>query len=448
MILLHARACLRVALGRPLTLLLVVGSLGVLVPVLGLMVTMPALLQVLVLAATGSLADGLLRGVLVPHDRGIGVEPQAATMPTLPLSRRARAMGEALAAAPLLVAGSALASLLPDRFLEVEGLHVGVGLPAYALVVPLLVLPAVVGASLQVDRGAPAQLLAMGLPGAVLALAWQRGLLAAAPLPPALTLGALSLATGGLLLALGPLPRLSVPDLVAPLSSPALSSRALSRPPRSPADALASDLARGLLRAHLRASPMVLVAGIPWALTRDSADLGPEFPAAVAVAAVSLAAAFLPLGRNPLGTGGGQLSPWLSLPLDRHTLARRLYAHALACLLGLPVAFVAGLVALGRLESFAVPVLAVLGLTLAPTIAAALLSWWLAGWRRVALAGLLGLGLFLLAVQALAAQSAWALVGLGLASLVAGLVPVADLLRPWRLAPAVAGGRGATLASR
>lgn len=436
MILRHAHACLRIALRRPFLLVLVVGSIAVLVPTLGLMVTMPVPLQVVVLAATGSVADGLLRGVLVPHDQGIGVEPRGATMPTLPLSRRARALGEVLAAAPLLAAGSALAALLPRGFLEVEAMHHGVALPSYALVVPLLVLPGVVGASLQVDRGAPAQLFALFLPGVVVALAWQRGLLAAAPLPPGLALGALSLATGGLLLALGPLPRLTWPDLAAGLASPAL-----SRAPRSPGSALTADLGRGLLRAHLRASPMVLVALIPWALTRDSAELGPEFHAAIAIAAIALVAAFLPLGRTPLGTGAGRLSPWHSLPLDRHTLARRLYAHALACLLGLPVAFVLALVASERLESFAVPVLAVLGLTLAPTLAAALLAWWLGGWRRVTVAGLLALGLFWLAVQALGAQSPWALVGLVVASLTSGLLPVLDLLRPWRLAPA-AGAAG------
>lgn len=431
MILRHARACLGVALRRPFPLLLVVGSIGVTVPILELVVTLPVSLQVLVLAATGSMADGLVRGVLAPHDRGIGVEPGTATMCTLPLSRRARALGEGLAAAPLLAVGSALASRVPSGFLGVDAVARAVDLPAYALIVPLLVLPAVVGASLQVDRGGPAQLLAVGLPGTVLALAWQRGLLAASPLSPAWSLAALSLATGGLLLALGPLPRVAWPDLVARRAAPVL-----SRPARPPAATLAADLGRGLLRAHLRASPMVLVAVIPWALTRGGADLGPDFHAAIAVAAVSLVAAFLPLGRTALGTGQGHLSPWHSLPLDRHRLARRLYAHALACLLGLPVAFVLTLVALERLESFAVPVLAVLGLTLAPAFAAALLSWWMAGWRRVTLSGLLALGLFWLAVQALATSSAWALVGLSLASLAAGLLPVVDLLRPWRLAPA------------
>ncbi len=411
MILRHAQACLRTAARRPLTLLLILFALCMMVPILELMLAMPLFLQLLMFASTGSLADGIVQGVLAPADRGWRSDERGPAMPTLPLSRRARAMGEALAAAPILALGGALATLVPNEFMLPGSMQHGAVLPELALVVPLILLPAVIGSSLQAGRGVLAQLLSMSLPGAAVWLAWWAGLLETPLVVPTV-----SIVIGALLLALGPLPRLVWPEL---------------RLRHTPA---ARGFGQGLLRAHLRASPMVLVALIPLALT-DFGYFGPEFHLGFGIGSVALAAAFMPYGRTALGTGAGPFSPWASLPLDRHVLARRLYGHALVCLLGLPMVFVLVLTALGRLESIAVPVLATLGLAMAPVISAGLLSWWLSSWQRLALTGLAAFGLFVFTLNAVTAESLWLLVALALGSVVAGLGPVVDLLRPWQLAP-------------
>ena len=88
MILRHAQACLRTAARRPLTLLLILFALCMMVPILELMLAMPLFLQLLMFASTGSLADGIVQGVLAPADRGWRSDERGPAMPTLPLSRR------------------------------------------------------------------------------------------------------------------------------------------------------------------------------------------------------------------------------------------------------------------------------------------------------------------------------------------------------------------------
>ncbi len=418
MILRHARACLRNAARRPLALVVVLFAVCAMAPCLWVLSAMPQFVHFLVFAATGILAEMIVVAVLAPiHRRTMNEEYRGPAMPTLPLSRRARALGEALAAAPILALAGALTTLVLSHVPPVDVIPFGGLLSEFAplaLVVPLIVLPAVIGYSLQAGRGVPAQFFAWSLPGAAVWLAWKAGLLESP-----LALPAVSFAVGTLLLALGPLPRLSWPIGVpfTPL---------WSLPP-------ARSFGHGLLRAHLRASPMVLVALAPWALTGFSSQW-PETYVGVGVCAVALAAAFRPYGRTALATGAGSLSPWATLPLDRHRLARRLYAHVLVSLLGLPTVYALLLVALGRVDGFDAPILATIGLTMAPLIAAASLSWWLGGWPHLALTGLAA-GLLFLSWDAVTAVSPGLLVALAVGSVVAGLAPVADLLWPWRLAP-------------
>ncbi|NOY28167.1 MAG: hypothetical protein GXP62_20065 [Oligoflexia bacterium] len=425
----HARACLSMAARHPLALIFAVLAPVATLPIAAVLPTLPTPMLVMLAAASGGLGDVLLRGLLVRSDRFPRDTKGALAHSTLPISPRQRAVGEALAAVPILAAAAAVLALVSSCLpldwqsaLSETGQSEMDTRVVFALLAMLV--PAVVGASLQAGQGTLSQLLGLGLPGAALALCWRLGLVAS-PIP----LAALLLVCGGLLLALGPLPQLRI------TWRPQRSSQALSRPANAPSIALTRDFWHGLLWAHIKASPLLAIGILPWLLVRGQKELGPTFYLGIGVAAVAMTAAMMPLGHTTTGTGSGQASPWASLPLDRHRLARRLYAHALLCMVLLPSVLVSLTIIAGLQSRLSIMFLVLLGLPIAPPLAAALTGAWLVGWRRAALAAVGATLVLALLRVALADPSTLPLAAVALISVLAGVLPVADLLRPQRLAP-------------